>query len=561
MVKCPRDLRFQKTYSSRTGQYYMARQNRDKTVKGTPRRRFLRASTCFVVASVAGVGAGSVESFASEETGGEIVWQFSDPDGVSYSPAVTINSPTVVDGTVYVGAIDGLNGDSLYAVDAETGEEVWKLTESLGAVDSSPTVVDGTVFVGSLNGTLYAVDGETGEKEWEFTEPSASIYSSPTVIDGTVYVGSDDSNLYAVDADTGERKWVFDEPSRDVRSSPTVIDGTIYVGSHDSTLYAIDAETGDELWRFAEPSSHIVSSPTVVDGTAYFGSNEGVDGGAVYAVDAETETATEADEWEFSEEARERFNTHADEIWSFTEPSERVDSSPTVADGTVYVGSHDGTLYAVNAQTGEHEWRFTEPSGKIHSSPTVADGTVYVGTDEYTETDTRGAPERDGTLYAVDAETGQKKWGFTEPHDLVRSSPVVVEGTVYFGSYDGNLYAVDAGVSGSSEGSRVSLGTLGHHDGWRGKSAGDTEDNKDTEDADQEPDESNAVRGKESPEGYDRSRTGEEKNADENNESSGSKKEEGLPGMGTTTALVGLATGSYLLSRRRKSEKKDVEID
>jgi outer membrane protein assembly factor BamB len=392
------------------------------------------------------------------------------------------------------------------------------------------------------------------ETEWEFTEPSASIYSSPTVLDGTVYVGSDDSNLYAVDADTGEREWVFGEPSRDVRSSPTVVDGTVYVGSHDSTLYAVNAETGDELWRFAEPSSRVVSSPTVVDGTVYFGSNEGTDGGALYAVDAETETATDTDEWEFSEEARERFNTHADKIWSFTEPSERVDSSPTVADGTVYVGSHDGTLYAVNAETGEREWKFTEPSGEIHSSPTVADGTVYIGMDKYIETDTRDAPERDGALYAVDTETGQKKWGFTEPHDLVRSSPVVVEGTVYFGSYDGNLYAVDAGVSGSSEGSRVSLGTLGHHDGWRGESAGDTEDAEDTEDADQEPDESDAVRDEESPEEYNESRPGEEEIADENDESSGSENEESLPGMGTTAALVSLATGSYLLSRRRENE-------
>jgi len=42
-----------------------------------------------------------------------------------------------------------------------------------------------------------------------------------------------------------------------------------------------------------------------------------------------------------------------------------------------------------------------------------------------------------------------------------------VDGTVLVGSNDGILYAVDAGVSGSSEGSRVMLGTLGHHSQWR----------------------------------------------------------------------------------------------
>jgi tRNA A-37 threonylcarbamoyl transferase component Bud32 len=67
----------------------------------------------------------------------------------------------------------------------------------------------------------------------------------------------------------------------------------------------------------------------------------------------------------------------------------------------------------------------------------------------------------------VDAETGEEQWRFTEPSDGVYSSPTVVDGTVYVGSQDGNLYAVDAGVSGSSEGSRVMLGTLGHHGNWR----------------------------------------------------------------------------------------------
>jgi outer membrane protein assembly factor BamB len=73
---------------------------------------------------------------------------------------------------------------------------------------------------------------------------------------------------------------------------------------------------------------------------------------------------------------------------------------------TVYVQSRDGTLYAVDAATGEEEWAFTQPTGDVHSSPTVVDGTVYVGSN-------------DGTLYAVDAATGQEEWAFTQPSDSV----------------------------------------------------------------------------------------------------------------------------------------------
>jgi outer membrane protein assembly factor BamB len=66
----------------------------------------------------------------------------------------------------------------------------------------------------------------------------------------------------------------------------------------------------------------------------------------------------------------------------------------------------------------------------IHSSPTVVDGVVYFGS-------------QDWNLYAVDAGTGTKLWEF-RTNGFVDSSPAVVDGIVYFGSNDSNLYALDA---------------------------------------------------------------------------------------------------------------------
>lgn len=80
-----------------------------------------------------------------------------------------------------------------------------------------------------------------------------------------------------------------------------------------------------------------------------------------------------------------------------------------------------------------------------------------------------------GLLLAVDCESGKLEWVFyTSP---VSSSPTIVDGVVYFGDYrtlfthedKTRIYAVDAGVPGSSEDSRVELGTLGHHDSWAQK--------------------------------------------------------------------------------------------
>jgi hypothetical protein len=96
---------------------------------------------------------------------GGVKWKFETGDGIWPSPVVT-------DGVVYVGSDD----DHLYAVDVETGEEVWKFytLKNMKPADtrrplyddfsSSPLVVDGVVYVGGVDGSacFYAIDAQTG---------------------------------------------------------------------------------------------------------------------------------------------------------------------------------------------------------------------------------------------------------------------------------------------------------------------------------------------------------------------------------------------------------------
>jgi outer membrane protein assembly factor BamB len=103
-----------------------------------------------------------------------------------------------------------------------------------------------------------------------------------------------------------------------------------------------------------------------------------------------------------------------------------VFSSPAVADGTVYVGSHDGKVYALDAATGHPRWTHTT-GGAVNSSPAVADGTVYVGSDDH-------------QVYALDAATGHLRWTYTTPA-TVSCSPAVAGGTVYVGSGKPKVFA------------------------------------------------------------------------------------------------------------------------
>jgi outer membrane protein assembly factor BamB len=112
-------------------------------------------------------------------------------------------------------------------------------------------------------------------------------------------------------------------------------------------------------------------------------------------------------------------------------------SSPVVWNGTVYFGSGDGNIYALDAEGGALKWKF-QTGDVVHASPAVADGKLFVGS-------------WDSYFYAIDALTGKLLWRFKtgEDNDIhnqvgIQSSATVSEGNVYFGCRDSNFYALDA---------------------------------------------------------------------------------------------------------------------
>ncbi|MDE2682065.1 MAG: PQQ-binding-like beta-propeller repeat protein [Verrucomicrobiota bacterium] len=76
-------------------------------------------------------------------------------------------------------------------------------------------------------------------------------------------------------------------------------------------------------------------------------------------------------------------NTEEIKLWEFKTGGAIGDSSSAIgSDGTVYVGSFDKKLYAINGKSGVKLWEF-ETGGYVLSSPAIgSDGTVYVGSDD-----------------------------------------------------------------------------------------------------------------------------------------------------------------------------------
>lgn len=114
-------------------------------------------------------------------------------------------------------------------------------------------------------------------------------------------------------------------------------------------------------------------------------------------------------------------------LWTF-KAGDIIESTAAVVDDVVYVGSLDGILYAIDANSGKSIWTYNSVA-PIKSSPSVEDGVVYFG-------------DGDGIFHAVDIASREMKWKFESEGEIV-SSANISEENVLFGSYDGFLYCLN----------------------------------------------------------------------------------------------------------------------
>ncbi|MFL5761673.1 MAG: PQQ-binding-like beta-propeller repeat protein [Thermomicrobiales bacterium] len=113
--------------------------------------------------------------------------------------------------------------------------------------------------------------------------------------------------------------------------------------------------------------------------------------------------------------------------WSLKTQDE-VRGSASHAGGAIYVGSYDGSLYAIDETDGSVRWRYRAQRG-IVSRPVPANDVVLFGSEDH-------------SLYAVSRQAGRSTWSF-RTNMPVRSSPAVDDKAAYIGSDDSFLYRVD----------------------------------------------------------------------------------------------------------------------
>jgi outer membrane protein assembly factor BamB len=286
------------------------------------------------------------------------------------SEAETFDTPAIGSGgTIYVGSDINQGGGRLYALNPD-GTEKWRFDpETDASISSSPAIgKDGTIYFGANDNRLYAV-GPDGSKKWEFRAGDVITEAPAVGNDGTIYVGSFDGYLYAVRPD-GTLEWDF--RTNGVPRTPAIgPEGTLYIAvSLVTNFFAVNPD-GTEKWRFRTGSG---SQPAAV------GSN-----GTIFV------SSWNRDSNEFFLHAR---NPDGSEKWTVEDSV--LFSTPAIgAEGTVYTIGQDQSedrvqLHAFDSENGNLNWQGLELGGWASPSAAIgSDGTMYIAS-------------RDGILYAVE---------------------------------------------------------------------------------------------------------------------------------------------------------------
>ena len=156
--------------------------------------------------------------------------------------------------------------------------------------------------------------------------------------------------------------------------------------------------------------------------------------------------------------------------WILQSKASHQFSSPTIANGILYIATRTSVLFAVDALTGTMKWNYKPPvTAGFETGPCVSNGLVFIG-DDYNNLFAFNASDgtmnwsvpsdgltssvatangilyygsSDNGLYARKEATGELLWDFLTPHPMYTQNPVIADRTVYFASYD-ILYAADA---------------------------------------------------------------------------------------------------------------------
>jgi outer membrane protein assembly factor BamB len=418
--------------------------------------------------------------------------------------------PIVAEGKIFVGTSNERprnpkdKGDKgvMMCFDEKTGKFLWQITHNKLAMDidapkcgiaSTPAIEDGKLYYVANSCELVCASTANGKILWSLDMiKQLGVYPggisggmancSPLVIDDLVIVGTSNGvdskiqapknpkapSLIAVNKTTGKVVWQDASPGNDIMdgqwSSPAAakVEGKwqVIYGGGDGWLRGFDAKTGELVWKFdcnpkglkfnpsvKDSKNYIVATPVVHDGKVYIANGMEPDSGTgighLWCIDITKKPANKALDLspvgnDFDPKSPK--NAGSGLVWHHggaivPKPAgnarvyhfSRTVSTVAVHDGLLYVAEVSGFLQCLDAKTGEKLWEEDLKDG-TWSSPYYVDGKVFIGVDN-------------GDLYVFQAGKAMKPPTVINMEQMIRTPPVAANGVLYVtnGLY---LYAI-----------------------------------------------------------------------------------------------------------------------
>lgn len=294
-------------------------------------------------------------------------------------------SPVLANGCVYVGDDEGM----FYCLNATTGETIWSYKTG-SRIFATAAVDAGKVIFGSTDCCIYCLDAKTGDLVWKKVT-KAAVMGSPVIKKGIAYVGGSDGCMYALCMKDGEEVWIFDQMKDYFNSRPTIYKNMIYFGAWDNNFYALNIKNGKEVWRWDNKRGVDKFSPAAVWPVAAHG--------RVFIA------------------APDRYMTclnakTGDVVWRTNRYVVRETAGMNAAQTMVYSKCMWDTIVAFDARTPEPIVRWTCHAGFGYDHapcmPMEKDGTLFVGT-------------KNGLILGLNANTGEILWKHKIGNSLIQT--------------------------------------------------------------------------------------------------------------------------------------------
>jgi outer membrane protein assembly factor BamB len=290
-----------------------------------------------------------------------------------------------------------------------TGKIAWKFPKSYGC-EISPLIDSGRVYIPGVGDDVvaYSLDEVTGNVIWKGRKYGSEYYhniglNNSAMLTGNRMLVKTGAGLKMFEKTTG--KFIPQgKLSKEISSQKTIYPKILKQGLNHFSC--INAQTGKIIRRFRSPDK-ISGQPVLFNNYVFYITYDGT----LHAVSLD----------EKDKKWQKNYKQILDGFLSVNE------------DGTLYLGTNEGYLLAVNSRNGNLKWSFytkhIEPrSQQLFSEVLISGDRLYLGS-------------ANKTVYCLNTNTGDLNWEY-QVDDWVRSKPIFVDEYLYVATLSGKMYAI-----------------------------------------------------------------------------------------------------------------------